>query len=80
MSIWRRDPGPCIVCGAAHTACTAGDGEEIAIVQMPLRDAAASPSPLEADRVQATLPPGQFTTGTYRRRKNTPAGASTPTG
>ena len=39
LNFWRSDPGPCIVRGAAHSACTAGGGDEIAIVQMPLRDA-----------------------------------------
>lgn len=72
MSFWRRYPGDCPICGAAHTSCRSDDGP-IAIVQMPARDAAAAralasaAAPLKAD--QATLPPGQVTTGTYRRKK-----------
>lgn len=74
------DPGPCPVCGAAHTACTANRGP-IAAVQFPARDAAAGElapvplvgeletPPLVAEVVQKTLPAGQFTTGTYRRKK-----------
>ncbi len=81
-----RDPGPCPICGAAHTTCTASTGP-ITIAQTPARDAATDAEiredvnadqtpfhalgkprhvPLEADRVQATLPAGQFTSGTYR--------------
>ena len=92
LNLWRRDPGPCPICGAAHTACTDGRGDEI--VQMPLRDAAVAAAaakskvvgapttpPLDADRAQATLPPGEFTTGNYRggfRGNKLRAGASTP--
>lgn len=68
----RLDPGPCPICGAPHTACTADSGGGvIAIPQLPARDAAAPPvaPPLVADRVQSTLPPGEFTTGTYRGAK-----------
>jgi hypothetical protein len=48
------------------------------VAQAPARDAAAgavalavaiAASPLVAEVVQATLPPGAVTTGTYRRRK-----------
>lgn len=84
MSFLRHDPGPCIICGAAHASCKAGDGA-IVIDQLsspaagPItipphlsRDAAANatvPLELEAERVQATLPAGTFTSGTYRRPK-----------
>jgi hypothetical protein len=61
----RSDPGPCPICGAAHTACTSGAGP-ITSVMAPARDASAV---LVAEQVQATLPPGQFTTGTYRGEK-----------
>jgi hypothetical protein len=67
---WGRNPGQCIVCGAAHSAC--GPKGPIEIVQFPARDAAAAAElqrpPLVAELVQATWPPGQFTTGTYRRK------------
>lgn len=67
MAIAKADPGPCPICGAAHTACTASSGP-ITSVMTPARDAAPA-APLEAERVQATLPPGSFTTGTYRGQK-----------
>ena len=53
MWFLRRDPGPCPVCGAEHTACTATPGPPaLAVAQLPARDAAhpagASPSALPA--------------------------------
>ena len=73
MRFGRTDPGACPICGASHCSCIAGDaGGGIAIVQLPARDAAAAEivaPPLVAEVVQATLPAGQFTTGTYRRKK-----------
>jgi hypothetical protein len=66
----RWDPGDCPICGAPHCSC--GDGP-ITDVQLPNRDAAAAleptPATTQAEVVQATLPPGQFTTGTYRGTK-----------
>ncbi len=77
----RTDPGDCIVCGAAHCSC-GGPGREV--VQLPNRDAArASSDPLlgtlaaPAGEVnagdpaprQSTLPPGSFSTATYRGTK-----------
>ncbi len=69
--MYRTSPGACLVCGAAHTTCTAGDrGAAIIVAQLPARDAAArDPVPLVAETVQAALPPGQVTTGTYRGTK-----------
>jgi len=71
MNPFRTDPGECIVCGAPHCSCGGG---LITVVQLPQRDAAAELNrvPLVAEVVQQTLPPGQFTTATYRgegRRK-----------
>lgn len=51
----------------------------MSLVQLPNRDAAAAAAvPVVAvsstpvnDAIQATLPPTQFTTGTYRRRTRT---------
>lgn len=60
------DPGECIVCGAPHCSCGGG---AIEVVQLPQRDAAAElarTSTATAAAVQATLPPGHFTSGTYR--------------
>jgi hypothetical protein len=69
MFFRRQDPGPCPICGAPHTVCT-GDAGPIEIPQLPQRDAAAAREipALKAERVQATLPPGEFTSGTYRGR------------
>jgi hypothetical protein len=69
MNLWRRDPGPCPICGAAHTACTDNAGGEIAIVQLPLRDAAARAAlaPAVADEASAaTTTSEEFNTGSYR--------------
>lgn len=66
----RHDPGDCLVCGTAHCAC--GPSGAITVVQLPARDGVAQQTvahPLQADAVQATLSPGSFTTGTYRRPK-----------
>lgn len=74
MWFWG-DPGPCPVDDAPHTTCTSADydehGRRIVIVQLPARDASAVAvlPPLKADTIQATLPEGQFTTGTYRRKR-----------
>jgi hypothetical protein len=83
-SRWRRDPGECPVCGAAHTACTAAgsgkSGERTVVVQqlgnhpatrvaVTQPSASADDAPLKAEVIQATLPPGQFTTATYRGSK-----------
>lgn len=78
MPWYRQDPGPCPVCGADHATCTTKSGP-ITIVQLPARDAMAGELPQpplvaeipssQAERVQATLPPGQVTSGTYRRKK-----------
>jgi hypothetical protein len=71
MSLWRSDPGECPICGAAHHGCTGDDPLEV--VQMPAKDAAAAREKALNDAVQAT-PPGQFTTGTYRRPKKSKSG------
>jgi hypothetical protein len=69
----RLDPGPCPICGAAHTACTADSGP-VTITQLPQRDALLASAAvtqrlaLEAERVPATRPAGTFTTGTYQRK------------
>jgi len=63
----RTDPGECIICGAAHCAC--GGGGAIEVVQLPQRDARQAELagvPLVAELVQTTLPPGHFTSATYR--------------
>jgi len=79
MSLFRADPGPCIVCGAPHTICTGetvmatailGAGIDVPPPSVPLATASAvivAPTPLRAEEIQTTLPPGQFTTATYRR-------------
>ncbi len=74
MTLGRVDPGECLVCGAAHCACT--DSGPVIVSALPQRDASAAAAqalvPSLADQVQATLPPGAFTTGTYRRLKKSP--------
>lgn len=79
MGFIRRDPGPCPVCGAAHTACAPSPRGGILVPQLPARDAGAvttaplvdevAPAPLVAEVVQETLPAGQVTSGTYRRKR-----------
>jgi hypothetical protein len=60
----RTDPGDCLICGAAHCSC-GGDG--LTVEQLPATAAArALATTPQAATVQATLPAGQFTTGTYR--------------
>ena len=44
MSLFRMEPAPCPVCGAAHTACTADPGP-ITVAQLPARDALARVTP-----------------------------------
>ena len=70
----RLDPGPCPICGKAHSACTADSGP-IEVVQLPARDAAARmvPDPLlgplaaqASDGEAGGAAPREFTTGTYR--------------
>jgi len=76
----RRDPGDCLICEAPHCSC---GGPGLEVVQLPARDAAVEGkpgvfvaptsasifAPLRAATVQATLPAGQFTSGTYRGTK-----------
>jgi hypothetical protein len=64
MNIWRTDPGDCIVCGAAHCACTGDDGPTV-IEQLP----ATATARTRARSVDPTPPSGPFNTGTYRRGK-----------
>jgi hypothetical protein len=71
VQIPRSDPGDCRICGAAYCSC----GTDGVIVQQlratadPDPCAPAAGVPTVADTVQATLPAGQFTTGTYRGRR-----------
>lgn len=72
-NLFRTDPGPCPICGVAHTACTASDAGPIAIPQLPARDGVEARAltvpvarPLAAEVRQETLPPGHVTTATYR--------------
>jgi hypothetical protein len=62
------DPGPCPICDAPHTTCTV-DAQGALIVPSLVSNAAASvpkPPPLRAELRQATLPPDEFTTATYK--------------
>lgn len=73
--MFRTDPGPCPICGTAHSACTA-DAGPIAIEQLPARDAlAAAAQPLEppAELVQPIADvPATFSTSEYSRAKHGP--------
>jgi hypothetical protein len=73
----RGDPGPCPVCGAPHTSCTAPSGPP-AVVQLPARDQAPMPAlalPADPRGQLHTAPPAPkpanptFETGTYRRKR-----------
>lgn len=74
LFFWREDPGDCIVCGAPH--CTCGPGGPIVKSLLPERDARAAEearakagAQLLAEKIQPTLGPNEFTTGTYRGNK-----------
>jgi hypothetical protein len=78
----RRDPGPCPICQAPHTICTAPGPASLVIPQLPARDA-VQPVPLvlstidaprlvDAEDVPPAVPaavPERFSTSTYRRPK-----------
>jgi hypothetical protein len=53
MRLLKRDPGPCIVCGAPHTTCTSADYDP----KTPTRVVVVTDGSAKA-----------FTTATYRRR------------
>jgi hypothetical protein len=65
--MFRQDPGPCLICGAAHCSCGGGP---ILVELLPATAAArvipVPLPPLAADAIQATLPPESFTSATYR--------------
>jgi hypothetical protein len=64
-----REPGPCPICGAAHTACTAVGPAGIVIDQLPARTELAQTAP------PPELPaPVAFSTATYDRTKHKPKG------
>lgn len=67
----RFDPGPCPICGAAHTACTADSGP-IVVAQLPARDALAATAPSVEPPAAlappvAETPPAPFSTAEYSR-------------
>lgn len=73
----RESPGPCPICGAAHTACTTDTGP-IAVAQLPARDAAGPEVPsvsLVAEMSDGVLGDGSdgrsFSTATYRGKPKT---------
>lgn len=79
--MFRPSPGPCPICGAAHTTCVADSGP-IAVVQLPARDAAAvvtgaAPVPQGVMSDVVSSPPlgdgtdgRPFATATYRGPKD----------
>jgi hypothetical protein len=65
------DPGPCPICAAPHCSCfdlrPQDDGQIVISLQPATADANVRlRSTSLAEAIQATLPPGAFTTGTYR--------------
>jgi hypothetical protein len=70
----RCDPGPCPICGAAHTACT-GTTPAPVVQMTPARDALSTAGETNDRAVRAPgdvpshteSPP--FTTATYRRKR-----------
>jgi hypothetical protein len=69
--MFREDPGPCPICGAAHAACTTDSGP-ITVVQLPARDASLT---AESQEPPADLAPppshvesAPFSTGEYSRK------------
>jgi hypothetical protein len=67
IGFWKRDPGPCPVDDAPHTTCTAPDAPIVVELLPATADNRRRAAQLKAEQIQETLPPGQFTTGTYRR-------------
>lgn len=41
MSLFKQDPGPCPICGAAHATCTTTSGPPT-VALLPMRDAELS--------------------------------------
>ena len=72
--IRRQDPGPCGVCGAAHTTCTAPGPPGIVIDQLPAKTALAFGVTLAvpAPPPPAAPEPVEFSTRSYERAKHGP--------
>ena len=66
VTFGRQSPGPCPICGAAHTACTAMGPAGVVIDQLPARTALARETPPDAPLETVV----EFTTGTYERKKH----------
>ena len=66
MSLFRMDPGPCPVCDAPHTTCTA-HGEPPMTVLLSQRDAAVRARTASPNCDAPAPPPREFTSATYRR-------------
>lgn len=62
----RASPGPCPICGAAHSACTPGD-TVIAVSQLPARDHRFRTHDEILAAVQAVSPTA-VSTKTYKRQ------------
>jgi hypothetical protein len=74
--MFRTDPGPCPICGEAHSACTSSSGP-ITLAQLPARDALAAtaqtvepPAELLQPLAVAEPPPMPFSTAEYDRKKH----------
>jgi hypothetical protein len=74
--MFRQDPGPCPICGAAHTACSTDSGP-ITQVQLPQRDALAAMTqsvepPAELAPTVVDPVPIPFSTSEYKRATHGP--------
>jgi hypothetical protein len=73
MSYWKHDPGPCPVCEAPHTTCTAPDASQTSgrtvTPPAPPRGGARQPQRAQTHG-EATPSPTAFTTATYSRKRN----------
>lgn len=67
MALFRQDPGPCPVCGAPHTACTAPNTAAMTTALLPCRDAAQAAAAAVTPPPAPALGPQDFTTASYRR-------------
>lgn len=64
-----NDPGPCIICGAPHTSCTAPQPTPPQGEQQAAQTAATAPAAVPTTLGARPAPGETFSTSTYRRRR-----------
>jgi hypothetical protein len=74
--MFRQDPGPCPICGQAHSACTSSPGP-ITLAQLPARDALQATAqsqepPAELAPIVTEPIPVPFSTSDYKRSEHGP--------